>query len=317
MLNCTLDREKVEYLNSMIEDKNNLSSLNRFSAKDFTKETMNGLEETGLVDSDGNLSEAVKPAIDILSNPYAVARLTFTGGVGTYENIINYDRSFQKHVSFTITPNDILIDDQSSPQDILTILENFVGKSDLRSINFSNQLNVAEALVIAAMLDMERKSSLKAFVDEVFFTNNSYNSNMIWRIINSTSSSIQWFVFIINEVIGEPVLLSQQQVQEAIDLLTQKGLVTKHGGQYQLSNELSLLSNRMLIIDNLLSVQTSKQDDTGEILSYGFTCIQSGVHDLLLLDYNGKEIIFETISSVRLIDYLKRFLNCETYFKHV
>lgn len=317
MLSCTLDREKVEYLNSIIKDKNNLSSLNRYSTRNFSVDTMNGLDETGLIDSDGNLTETAKPAIDILSKPYAVARLTFTGGVGTYENIINYDRAFQNHVSFTITPNSISIDDQSSPQSVIKILENFVGKSDLKSINFSNKLSVAEALVVAAMLDMERKSSLRAFVDEIHFTNNSYNSNMIWRIINSTSSSIQWFVFIINEVIGEHIPLSQQQVQEAIELLTQKGLVTKHGGQYQLSGELSLLSNRMIIIDNILSVQTSKQDDTGEILSYGFTCIQSGVHDLLFLDYNGKEIMFETISSVRLIEYLKRFLNCESYFKHI
>lgn len=317
MLSCTLDREKVEFLNSIIKDKNNLSSLNRYSTKSFSKETMNGLDETGLVDSDGNLMEAAKPAIDILSSPYAVSRLTFTGGVGTYENIINYDRTFLNHVSFTVTPNSISIDDQSSPQNIIKVLENFVGKSDLKSLNFSIKLNVAEALVIAAMLDMERKSSLRAFVDEIHFTNNSYNSNMIWRIINSTSSSIQWFVFIINEVIGEHVPLSQLQVQEAIELLTEKGLVTKHGGQYQLSSELSLLSNRLILIDNLLAVQTSKQDDTGEILSYGFTCIQSGVHDLLFLDYNGKEIILETISSVRLIDYLKRFLNCESCFRHI
>jgi hypothetical protein len=97
-----------------------------------------------------------------------------------------------------------------------------------------------------------------------------------------------------------------------LEQLTEKGLVTKHGGQYQLSSELSLVSNRMIIIDNVLSVQTSKQEASGEILSYGFTCIQSGVHDLLFLDYNGKVIIFETISSVRLIDYLERFLNCES-----
>lgn len=317
MINVTLDREKVEYLNSIIKDKNNLSLLNLYPAKKISDDTMNGLDEIGLVDANGNLTETAKPAIDILSNPYAVSRLTFTGGVGTYENNINYDRTFQNHVSFTVTPNSISIDDQTKPQNILKILENFVGKSDLKSINFSKKMDVAEGLVIAAMLDMERKSSLRAFVDEIHFTNNSYNSNMIWRIINSTSSSIQWFVFIINEVIGEHVPLSQQQVQEAIEQLTEKGLVTKHGGQYQLSSELSLVSNRMIIIDNVLTSQTSKRDDTGEILSYGFTCIQSGVHDLLFLDYNGKEIIFETISSVRLIDYLERFLNCETYFKHI
>jgi hypothetical protein len=314
MLKCTVDREKIEYLNTIIRDRNNLSLLNRFAAKDLTKDGMNELEGMGVVDSHGNVLESAKNAINILANPYALVKLVFSGGVGSYEHSINYDPSLKNHVSFTMTPNSISIDDETNPKSIIKILEDFIGRSDLKSINITQKFNVAEALVVASMLDMERKTSLRAFVDEIPFTRNSYNTNMIWRIINSTSTSIQWFVFVINEVVGEHVPLSQQQVQGAIDQLVTKGLVTHHAGQYQLSSDFSLLANRMIIIDNILSVQTSKQDDSSGVLNTGFTCIQSGVHDLLFLDYNGKEIMFETISSVRLLDYVERFLNCETYF---
>jgi hypothetical protein len=70
----------------------------------------------------------------------------------------------------------------------------------------------------------------------------------------------------------------------------------------------------MVIIDNILSVEISKQDGRNGIISAGFTCIQSGVHDLLFLDYNGKDLIFKTITSARLLDYMEQFLNCESYF---
>jgi len=314
MLKCTIDREKMEGLNNLIKGKNNLSPLNRFVSKDLTKEGISSLDEIGIIDSDGNLLETMKSTMEILSKPHAVVKVIFTGGVGAYEHNINYDNSFQNHVSFTVTPNNVSIDDESDPLGIIKIMEDFVGKSNLKSVNISRKFNVAEAFVVASMLDMERKSILRAFVDEVPFTHNSYNTSMIWRIMNSTSSSIQWFVCIMNEIIGEYGTLSQKQVQDAINQLIAEGAITQNGGQYQLSSELSLLASRMIIVDNILSVQTSKQDEIGEIISAGFTCVQSGVHDLLFLDYDGKEIVFETITSVRLMDYLDQFLNCKSYF---
>jgi len=314
MLNCTLDRENVGYLNSIIKEKNKLSILNNFQTKNFSKDNMNGLDEVGLVDISGNIVETIKPVIDILANPYAVIKMVFTGGAGSYEHNISYDNSFQKHVSFTVTPENVTIDDESNPKSIIKVLEDFVGVSKLKSLNISKKFNKAEGLVVASMLDMERKLILRAFVDEIPFTHNSYNTNMAWRIINSTSANIQWFVHNINEVIGEHIPLSQQQVQDAINQLITKGDITNHGGMYQLSGELSMLANRMIIVDNILNVHASKQNEQGEIIGSGFTCIQSGVHDLLLLDYNGSEIIFNTVSSNKLFDYLDQFLNCEMYF---
>lgn len=317
MLICTLDREKVESLNSFIHEKNNLSPLNNFASKESKEDGIELLSKLGLIDPEGNLVEEIQPAINILSNPNAVVKMIFTGGVGTFEQNINYDHTFRNHVSFTVTPASCSIDDETNLQSMLQILEDFVGKSNLKSINVSIRFNVSEALVLAAIIDMERRSSLRAFVDEIPILHNSYNTNIIWRIINSTSSSIQWFVSVINEIIGEHATLSLAQVQEAINQLITKGVLVQNGGQYQLTGELSLLPGRMIIVDNILSVQASKLNETNGIISSGFTCIQSGVHDLLLLDYNGKEILFETITSARLLQYLERFLNCESYFSQL
>jgi hypothetical protein len=88
----------------------------------------------------------------------------------------------------------------------------------------------------------------------------------------------------------------------------------QNGEQYHLIGELAQLSGRMIIIDNILSIQMSRFDDKKNIVSVGFTCIQSGVHDLLFVDFDGDEIVFETITSVGLLDCLEQFLNCETYF---
>jgi hypothetical protein len=314
MLKCTLDREKFESLNTVIKDKNNISPLSRYMTKAYSEEDIDILNRMGMVNSEGDLLETIQPTIHILSEPYAVVKLTFTGGVGTYEHHVNYDRTFKNPVSFTVTPDNFSIDDETNPHSIVHLLQDFVGKSNLKSISFSQKFNTPEALVIASILDMERRSNLRAFIDEIPINRNSYNAGMIWRIINSTSSSIQWFVSIINEVIGEHMTLSLQQVQNAIEQLKIKGVIEQRATQFQLSGELAHLSDRMIIIDNVLSVQAARLDEQNETVSAGFTCIQAGVHDLLLLDYNGKDIIFETITSAKLLDYLEQFYDCEAYF---
>lgn len=318
MLSCVVNREVVEYLNSITEENNNLSFLNGFISKNISSmECMSNLEKAGLIDSNGHILGSVQRAMEVLSNPSATIKLVFTGGSGKYEHNISYDQSFKNPVSFTITPNAISIDDEINTKSIIKVVEDFVGRSSLKSINISEKFSVAESLVIAAMLDMERKSSLKAFVDEIPFNHNSYHANMIWRIINSTTSSIQWFVYILEEIIGKHDPITKNQVQEALNQLVVKELITYQDDLYQLSSPLLLLSNRMIIIDNILSVQAAKKEESVGTLSTGFTCIQSGVHDLLFVEFTDKEITFETITSVRLIEYLDRFFDCKAYFSQM
>ncbi len=314
MLTCTLDQRNMESLNVIVKDKNKLSLLNRFEAKDFTDDDIKGLSKLGIVDNNGAPLDQVRPTLSILSNPYAVVKFTFTGGAGIFEHNINYDHTFLNHVTLTVTPSDFSIDDEVNPQGILPILQDFIGKSNLKSINISGRYTVTEALVIAAILDIERRSYLRAFMDEVPAGRNNYNANLIWRIINSTSNSIQWFVSVLNDVIGDHVALAPSQVQEGINGLISKGVMTQNSGQYNLTGELATLSSRMLIIDNILTTHILRLDDKKDILSTGFTCIQSGVHDLLFLDYDGNEVIFETLSSVGLLEYLEQFFNCKAYF---
>lgn len=309
MLICTLDREKFECLNTVIKDKNTISPLNSFATRNLSAEDISLLGRMGMVTAEGTLLDTIEPTVQTLANPRAVVKLIFTGGVGSYEHNISFDDSLENHVSFTVTPEHFSIDDEMDPESILRVIRDFVGISNLKSMNIIKKYSTPEAFVIAAMLDMERRSSLRAFVDEVPVMHNSYNANMIWRIINSTSKSIQWFVSILEEVIGEHITLSLLQVQNALEQLKGKGTVVQKGGQYQLSKELSQLSDRMVIIDNTLSIQISKLEEEVGVVSAGFTCIQSGVHDLLLLDYDGRDVVFETITTVRLLDYLEQFLN--------
>ncbi len=309
VLTCTLTKENMENLNAIMEEKNQLSHMQSYSQKTLTEQDSLQLNEIGLIDEEGRFVSSIRPAMQILSKPAAVVRISFTGGTSIFEHSIHYDEAFQNHVALTATSQEICIDDVSKPDSIIKILKDFTGVSNIRSINLSGKFNVSEAMVIAAIIDIERRAALRAFIDELPSSQSSFNVNMIWRITNSTSPSMQWFVSVLNDRLGNHETMSLQQVQKGIDGLLDKGVVVKNDDLYQCAGEMAKLSGRMIIVDNVLSAYISKLDKENEIVSAGFTCIQSGVHDLLFVDYDGKDFMFETITSVSLLNCVEQLLS--------
>lgn len=307
MLNYTLSKDNIEKLNYLIQDKNSISILNRFESSELEDEDYKYFEEIGIINKYKLIEKAADHVIETLANPYNTVNIMFTGGVSTYEQSINYNNKMENPVMLTMTPDNVYIKDD----DVLGIvdtLKDFVGNSSLKSINYSKKYNENEAHVIAVFLDMERKATLRAFIDEMPFSNNSYNVNMLWRVLNSTGSSIQWYVHILKKIIGEHKVLTQTQVKEALDSLVKRGDIIQVGSLYQPSAELTSLASRMIIVDNVLLVQSVIKKDIDEVVSSGFTCVQTGVHDLLFIDFNGEEVILETISSSKLLNYITSFI---------
>lgn len=308
------ERNMMETLNRILCDKNDISVLKSFGAKDLSEDDKKNFIELGILAPEGNIKSDIKSGLQLLAKPNAVVKIMFSGGVGRFDYSVSYDKSFQKRISFTTTPNTVTIDDELEVKDVLEAFEEFVGKSSLKSVRFNNKFDKVEALVLGAMLDIERKATLRAFADELPYNRGLYNSNLVWRMINSTGPSIQWLVYCINEIIGEKISLNQKQIQDALNHLSENGIIIKHDNQYQLSTDLCVLANRMIIIDNIITVEALSINDDNEIVGTGFTCMQSGIHDLLMMDYDGEKISFETINSLLLLKYMERFLNGEAFY---
>lgn len=314
-MNYILNNEQLEGLNHLINDnigeKNDLSVLNNYDSKELAEEDKEFFQENNFINNDGDIID--KELFEILAKPSAIAKFMLTGGTNKFEYTVSYDTNKQKNIAFTKTPEYYMIDNETQRKDITDMVGNFVGKTNLKSISIKQKFSPEEAIVIAAMIDLERRTILRAFVDELPYTNNKYGVNMTWRMVHGSSNSIQWFVYCISEVIGEDISLKQDQVKDVLDKLKDKGIVSEQYGQYQLSEELSQLANRMIIVNNIMTMETIGKSSEEELISAGFTCIQSGVHDILLLDYDGKDVLFKTVSSEVLLEYINEFLKLDKF----
>lgn len=301
-----LNSNQLEGLNKILDSKNDISILNNYGETDLSDKDESYLIKKGILNEEASLGE--NEIFDILANPSTITKFMITGGANKYEHIISYDESEEKQVAFSTSPEYFIIDDNVDNKTTINTIVDFLGSSSLKSLNINIKLSAKEAIVLGGMLDLERRSLLRAFVDELPYTNNKYGVNMIWRMIHEYKESIQWLVYNLSEVIGQEISLELDQVKEILDELAKKGLLTEEYGQYQLNEDYSKLANRMIILDNIMTfemISNSLQK------SVGFVCIQSGVHDILIIDYDGNDLLLETVSSQRLLEYIERLLKGE------
>ncbi|NMB43026.1 MAG: hypothetical protein GX995_02710 [Clostridiales bacterium] len=64
----------------------------------------------------------------------------------------------------------------------------------------------------------------------------------------------------------------------------------------------------MIINASVLTMETRNISKNME-KSVGFTCLQSSVHDIILLESNGTKVYLQTISSERLLEYIDKLLD--------
>lgn len=316
MLKYNIDFESMSSLKGLLGSNNEISVLKDIPLKETLDSDKEELISKGILNADGSLKNELQDKLDILANPYGVVKCIFSGGDNIYEHSISYDATYQQYIQFSKNQEVVIIDGETSSDSIVNLAKDFIGTSSIKGLDINYKLDVAEALVVSSMIDMERKALLRAFVDEIAYNKNSYNVNVIWRIVNSTNPSIQWFVHLINQIVGNQEPLTQNQVRGAINSLLGKGIILNQRDQHLLSDDVSLLSNRMAIVDNVMSVQTYKMDNEG-VVNSGFTCVQAGIHDMIMFDYDGEKIHIETITAARLIEYLEMILDSKTYFNNM
>jgi hypothetical protein len=313
MSKYTLNKHLLEGLSKFADKKNEISPFSSLLERELKADEIKHLTNMGVLNEEGLVSQDFSTIMSCISQPHAVVKLQFTGGVGLYQHNIYYNQTYDNSVSITLLSDEAILTDEVDSTSILDTLTQFIGRSNLKSLDFDCEFDTEEALVIAAIIDLERKLCLRSLIDEIPYDQNLYGYNKIWRSINSTSTSIQWFVHIVNEVLGEYTTLNYRQVQDALERLVPKGLLKQKNGLYQLTDDLVFLANRMIINDNIISVSAMKQIGQ-DVVATGFSCVQAGIHDLVYLDYNGDDITFKTLSSEELISNIDFFITNKDYF---
>jgi hypothetical protein len=264
------------------------------------------LTAAGICDAGGQPSPDIRPALDVLGSAQAFTRMYITGGPNAYEYIVYFTADGRTASLINIGGN-VQINCPSIADLFIGMVSQTLGSSLYRNATLEASLTPDEALVLSAMIDLQRQTFLRSLASSHESAPIIIESSSIENVLCGPDSSFQWLNNVIRELVtGENAL--SPQVPAALASLAEKGLVKQTGSACSLSDEAAFLARRMLVIDTSVVLTAGHLAPEGNVGVAGFTCLQAGVHDLLYIDTSAGTVDIQAISSAAVLEFIRTFM---------
>lgn len=286
----------------------------RYDSKTNTGGGIPELAALGICDAGGVIAADKKEAVTALAEADAFTRIYLT----TPQRIIEYIAYFTPDGKIAGLTNDggMQIVTFPAPNDaMLGLVRQTIGFSIYRSSSFTAQLNQAETLVLAAMIDLERKEMLRKFADSKTAERIEISQKDVLEMLKVPPGTIQWLSSAFIDLFSPERIPKPDDLAGVFESLGKKGLITGSGKKHSLSDDGILLARSHLMPSMYLTLTSGKGQSSGKTNVAGFSCIISGIHDLLYIDYNADEIELQAVASAEIHEYLSAFLTNPSVLK--
>jgi hypothetical protein len=288
--------------------KSLLSPLRYGSQEALTDAQRSSLQEVGVLDGDGDISSVIRPTLVALAQTNAYARVRLVAWDELFEQMTYFAPDDQPAVSLTTRDEGVLVRNPAATEEALGILTQLIGESEVGGCPLRAELSVSEALTLAAMVDGHRKSVLRAFIEGTPFEPSLYDARAISEAVRDGIDSVDWLVTVVRTISDYEAALSEEDVAAALSSLAERHHVVREGHRYALGQGALAVGKRLLVIDHILTLDAGSLTEGGGLATTGFTCLQSGVHHLLLVEHREGVVRFSGVSSADLLASLRQSL---------
>lgn len=266
------------------------------------------LASLGICDPQGKLLADKQAVVSTLAQADAFTRIYLT----TPQAVTEYIAYFapDKTIAGVINDGGMQIITFPAPNDVmLERIRQTIGFSIYRNGSFEAHLTRTETLVLSAMIDLQRKEMLRKFSDGTQATRMVHTPKTISAMLEVTPGNFQWFSSAFIDLFSRDHIPKADAIGSVLTTLAAKGLAISDNNGYTLSDDGILLSRGHLLPTMYLTMTSGKATPSGTTNAAGFSCIISGIHDLLYIDYNGDDVELRSVASSEIHDYVSVFLN--------
>jgi hypothetical protein len=261
----------------------------------------------GICDEKGKIVPGLKPALDVLGNACAFTRIYISGGPNPSEFLVYFAPGGTTASLINIQGN-FRVDCPAVAEVMVDMTAQTIGFTLFRNPVFEADLLPDEALAFSGLIDYRRRTLLRSLADRKAVVEDGADTARILEALAEKDGDAPGLCDVMLSVLDPAGKISPDSIGAALGSLAKKGLVTKSGPLWHLSDAGLYLARRMLIFDNSLVLTAGVVGKSGNVSVAGFTCIQAGVHDILFIDASAGNVSMRTTSSAEVLDYVKTFL---------
>ncbi len=268
--------------------------------------------EEQLYSSPGQLRHDLAEAVDLLKRPAKYVRMRLLNGPLLLEHIVyscseqNSENSVQ--VSLTLGEEQLTLRNPAPLELIMVGIIEHWGDSSLTSSALQFNLKKAEALVLAALIDLHRRAIL---ADRSAMRKSSpghFGFESIVEALKETPSDNQWLLAAFAAYMRWNPVLSEEEIRSAIVNLDGSMLVAGDDGKYSLIRDALSFANHFLLVEQALQLEAGAEAKSGKVIRSNMLCLQGGLHENLYLEADGNCLVGEVVSGHYLASLLDRFL---------
>jgi hypothetical protein len=259
----------------------------------------------GLIDDQGRVPERYCLELSKLANPRSRMRIFALRdrAVLDFSSLEGGDGS---RLSYTVTGHGFVIRDPPDDASVILWLSGIIGESTFIQTPVEVTLPAGEALVLAAIIDLQRKELLKAVIESRDELAIGIGTSDIGKELNTGTDQTTLFVPLLRGAMDHSDAISIKETQDLLSRLSTRGLIESPGpGLYSLSRPLFQLARQLKVFSTILRVSYASIDKSQRVKIAGFTAIQGGITEIVIIERDRDSCIIRTLPSQELIQLTK------------
>ena len=265
------------------------------------------LAAAGICGGDGQLDPALRPALDVVGAANAFTRVYVSGEGGLLEYMVYFAPSGDS-ASLANDDGAMQVDRPAAVPSFLAAISQRIGTSLYRNAALEATLPPDEAVVLAGLLDLQRRRLLRDTADGAGSVAVDASVADVAAACAGPTGDRQWLASVMLELLSAEGIGSDDRCATALKGLVERKIIVMAGSAFRLGDEALYLARRMLVLDSALTLTVGHLGQAGGVSISGFTCLQAGVHDLLYIDAGADGVDVRCISAAGVLEY------CMTFF---
>lgn len=207
-------------------------------------------------------------------------------------------------LSATAEPGMFRLEDPAPIDRLIEFLADLVGRSPLRGVELTLELPIEDSFVLAGLIDLQRRRILTGHAE----ADEPIAIAELRATLDEPPTTGFLLVDAISRLCGVEAARASAELTDSLARLAEQGLVEADSESARPAGPCARLAEHFSAITSVVELVNGQDDGHGGLKRLGFTCLESGVSDLMTVEWIERGIHWETVSADTVVRYLDVFL---------
>ncbi|MDI9941220.1 hypothetical protein QM806_38385, partial [Rhodococcus sp. IEGM 1351] len=266
------------------------------------------LADLGVVDDTATRRD-LQPTLAALAAATATTTVRFVGA-GVLVDYIVWASVDHDPVALSATrePGVFRLEDPAPTDRVTEFLTGLVGRSQWRGLDLTLELPIEDSVVLAALIDVQRRRILSGLATGHPEADVPVEFAQLRTTLDEPPTTGFSLVDAIGRLCGVEASRAGAGLTDSIARLAQQGLVDADSEAARPAGPCAPIAEHFAAITAIVELTNAFDDGHGGLNRLGFTCLQTGINDLMTVEWIDRGIHLETVSADTVVGYLNLFL---------